>query len=249
MLSVLSAGLPDEDGTGDVTWGTPTLQSAPGNLTITVSSPTAVSDDHPIVLVTFQALAVGTATITPTAGSVVSAVPGQAVAVTETGASATIDAALAPPATSQLSLAPPASPSDLARTATASSPVGSQITVPVYADVTSGEVNEVSATVDYPAGLLQYDSAQVNTAAWGTTIQNTGGAGVVQIATSSTSPQPAGSFLVATITFTALAPGAATVTFDASSSEVADANNAQDGGVSLNALDGTAGATYTITSS
>ena len=157
MLSVLSAGLPDEDGTGDVTWGTPTLQSAPGNLTITVSSPTAVSDDHPIVLVTFQALAVGTATITPTAGSVVSAVPGQSVAVTDTGASATIDAALAPPATSQLSLAPPAGPSDLARTATASSPVGSQITVPVYADVTSGEVNAVGATVDYPSSLLQYD--------------------------------------------------------------------------------------------
>lgn len=221
-----------------MTWGTPTLQSAPGNLTITVSSPTAVSDDHPVVLVTFQALAVGTATITPTAGSVVSAVPGQAVAVTDTGASATIDAALAPPATAQLSLAP-----------TASSPVGSQITVPVYTDVTSGEVNEVSATVDYPAGLLQYDSAQVNTAMWGATIQNTGGAGVVQIATSSTAPQPAGSVLVATITFTALAPGAAAVTFDASSSEVADANNAQDGGVSLNALDGTAGATYTITSS
>jgi hypothetical protein len=171
--------------------------------------------------------------------------------VTGTGATATIDDALPPPATAQLSLVPPVTQAPIQSSSTGvtstSSPVGSQITVPIYVDVTSGAVNAAAATVDYPADLLQYDSTQINSAVWGTTMQNSGGAGVVQVATSTSAPQPAGSVLLATITFTALAPGTATLTLDATSSQVADVNNALAGGVPLDALDATAGASYTIT--
>jgi hypothetical protein len=121
----------------------------------------------------------------------------------------------------------------------ASVPVGTQFEVPVYARISGGQVNAIRTDVSYPANLMTFDSSAPNSSVWNATAANSGSDGTVDVQVGSATGQ-SGTVLMATLTFTATAPGTATLSFD-STAWVVDATDTVDTVVS------TQGATYTIT--
>jgi len=81
-------------------------------------------------------------------------------------------------------------------------------------------INAVQANLTYPSGLLQVNSVTVNTAVFDQTLQPYSGTtpGVIQLGVGILSnPTVSGDQLVATISFTVLSAGSATVAYDTGS--------------------------------
>jgi hypothetical protein len=84
--------------------------------------------------------------------------------------------------------------------------------------------NAVQADLSYPDAVARFESATVNTATWGVTAANGGGAGQVSIQVGSTTPV-GGDVLVATVAFTAVADGTPAVAVAQSSLALAADGN------------------------
>jgi|GEM_PF-6381674 len=96
--------------------------------------------------------------------------------------------------------------------------IGSTVTIVVRENSLATAVNSLQATFTYPAGLLQYQSTDVTGTPFDTpAFQSSGGSGTVAITLTSLGGSITGDNLVATVTFTVLGAGSATVAFDPSS--------------------------------
>ncbi len=205
------------------TGGSGTVQIAVGTLSTPPTGPQLVAS------VTFNIIGTGAAAIAFDTGSAVTRANNPADILTSTtGGNYTCNAA-GPSAT--MSLTP----------ASGSYANGATITVTIYEDSGANAVNGVQANLTYPASKLQYVSSSNSTStAFPTSLQNTGGGGTVQIAAGNLSASSTGSQLVATVTFTAIATGSASIAFD-NGSAVALTSNGTD------ILTGTTGSAFTIT--
>jgi hypothetical protein len=226
-LSFVSAALPSDNGLGDTTWGTPQFSTSPGTLRVQVSSPGLVSADVPMALVTFAAIAPGSSTLSFASDSRVGLGSQQAIPVM-TSAPVTIEPAPPPPAATNLILGTPGTPTigGPPYVPMQTSPIivqqGTQFDVPVYANITGGQVDAIHSQVSYPTGILSFVSSAVNSSAWDTTVVNGAAAGTVDVQIGASSAQ-SGSVLLTTITFQADTLGTATLSFT-SSSQAADAD-------------------------
>ena len=118
--------------------------------------------------------------------------------------------------------------------------VGSTVTVVIRENSLTTAVNTVQANVSYPTATLQFSAVNNTGSPFTTTIQSTGGSGLVQLGVGILGGSTTGDQLVGTITFTALAAGPAALTFS-SGSGIASASTSTDVCQQEN------GATYTIT--
>ena len=112
-------------------------------------------------------------------------------------------------ATGTLSLSP----------ATSTVGLGNNITVAVRENSGTDPVNAVEADLSYPTAQLQFVSIDATTSAFGVEAVSSGGSGSVTLARGGQTAVT-GDQLVALVTFKALAPGAAAVTFKSSSALV-----------------------------
>jgi hypothetical protein len=243
-LTVAWASLDDSSGLVDDAWGAPTITTTtPGKVTITATADAPVSGDHPLALIGFTAVSAGDTSLTADAGATDS--DGRPLTLTEQPASAQISPAPPPPAQTVMSLDQPVgsvahairralTPADAAGV-----PVGTQFQVPVYANISGGQVNAVEADVSYDPSLLQFVSDNPNASAWNTTVASGNTPGTVDLQIGATTPQ-SGQVLLTTITFQAIAPGTANLSFTGNT-QAADATE------SVGTLSGTVGTTYTIT--
>ncbi len=214
--STFSASLQNTGGGG-------TVQIAVGTLSTPPTGPQLVAS------VTFNVIATGAATIDFDTGSAVTRANNPADILSQTTGGNYTAIAAGPSAT--MSLTP----------SSGTYSAGVSIVVSIYEDSGANQVNGVQANLSYPTSKLQYvSSTNSGSTAFPTVLQNTGGGGSVQIGVGNLSTSSTGSQLVATVTFTALAAGSATVDF-ASGSAVALTSGGTDG------LVGTTNATYSIT--
>jgi hypothetical protein len=80
---------------------------------------------------------------------------------------------------------------------------GSTLSVQIWADSSTTQVNAVQANLSYPIDKLNFVNIDTTNSAFGVTAENTGGNGLIHIARGSTAPL-SGKFLVATVNFTPL---------------------------------------------
>jgi hypothetical protein len=81
---------------------------------------------------------------------------------------------------------------------------GSTLSVQVWADTSTQQVNAVQANLTYPIDKLNFVSIDSANSAFGVAAEGTGGNGTVNIARGSTTPL-SGKLLIATVNFTPLA--------------------------------------------
>lgn len=91
---------------------------------------------------------------------------------------------------------------------------GNNFTVKVYENSGGSPVNSVQANLTYPQTLLQFVSTDTTGSPFTTTVQNTGGSGVINLGVGLLASSVVGDQLVGTITFKVLAAGTAAVSFD-----------------------------------
>ncbi|HET9721926.1 MAG TPA: hypothetical protein VFP32_02755 [Candidatus Saccharimonadales bacterium] len=102
---------------------------------------------------------------------------------------------------------------------------GNTISVAIYENSGTDQVNAVQANLTYPASLLSCsDSSVSSSSAFGVSAQSTCGSGSAQIARGTTTAV-SGSQLVATVTFTAASAGTATITFAGGSAVLRSSDN------------------------
>jgi chitodextrinase len=116
--------------------------------------------------------------------------------------------------------------------------LGATVTYTIVEDSSSDPVNAVESDLTYDQTKLQFDSVSTATSGFSSFPSAVGGNGSVTIPALSTTALT-GQQTVATVTFTALAPGTTPITF-ASTSAIVETSDNQD------ALSGTTGATLTI---
>jgi hypothetical protein len=114
---------------------------------------------------------------------------------------------------------------------------GAVISVGVYEDSGSDQVNAVQANLTYSTSTLTFSSIS-DSSAFGVDAQSTGGGGSVQIGRGAISPV-SGAQLVATVRFTASAAGSASISFASGSAVVRSSDNQNE---SLS----TSGGSYTV---
>jgi chitodextrinase len=116
--------------------------------------------------------------------------------------------------------------------------LGATVTVSIIENSGSVPVNAVQADLNYDQTKLQFVSVSTSTSPFSLVVQATGGSGVVNVA-SATSTAQTGQQTVAVMTFTAIGAGSAAVSF-ANTSSIVQASDGTD-------VTGTlSGATYTI---
>ena len=120
--------------------------------------------------------------------------------------------------------------------------VGDSISITVNEDSLTTAIKTVEVDLTYPAGILQYVSATVNSSVFTSTFQNTGGSGSVAISTANFTTTQTGDQLVATINFTVLATGSPTITV-ANSAAIYRASDTDP----VNILNSRTNASYTVT--
>lgn len=101
--------------------------------------------------------------------------------------------------------------------ATGSYTNGSTFTITIRENSGSVPVNAVQANLSYPTGQLQFQSISTATSAFSDTLQSTGGSGTVQIGMGELGGSVTGDAIVATVTFSVVGTGSATVQFTAGS--------------------------------
>lgn len=108
-------------------------------------------------------------------------------------------------------------------TATGSYTVGSTLTITLREDSGTNAITAVQADFMYPAALLQYESMDFSTSAfqYKPPSGNGGSSGTVTLQTSG--PSQSADQIVATVTFTVIAAGAASLTFT-SNAQLIDGN-------------------------
>lgn len=114
---------------------------------------------------------------------------------------------------------------------------GDTISVDIYEDSGTDNVNAVQANLSYPDNLLDFVGI-TSSPAFNVEAQSTGGGGSVQVARGATTPV-SGNQLVATVRFTAAAGGSANINFTSGSAVIRSTDN---GAQTLT----TTGASYTI---
>lgn len=116
---------------------------------------------------------------------------------------------------------------------------GANLSVSVRVNTNGDSVNGVQANLTYPTDKLQFLSIDTSSSAFGLQAENSGGSGVVRIGRALNGGQTPinGDYLVAVVSFKALADGSAAVVFD-SGSQVASAGQ--------NILGTSTGGTYSI---
>ncbi|HET8709310.1 MAG TPA: cohesin domain-containing protein [Candidatus Saccharimonadales bacterium] len=103
--------------------------------------------------------------------------------------------------------------------------VGSTFTVQIRENSGSNQVNSVQANLTYSQTLLQFVSADTTGSPFTTTVQNSGGSGVINLGVGLLASSVGGDQLVGTITFKVLASGTAAVAFDTGSGVASAASN------------------------
>jgi surface antigen len=240
LLKLVSASLSPDDRDADRTWGAPSITEGAGAVGISVRSSEPVAFDHPIAQLEFQAIGTGSASLSAGPSAMVHDGGGAAIPARVTSGAAILSDPSPPPATSTLTVGGSLASAAIPRAAIATTVQnGTQFTVPVYVNVSGGSVNAISATLSYPADLLTYDGATVNSGTWGTTAVNDGGAGTVRFDVGSTGAA-SGQVPVATLTFSAIAPGIANLAFTPASAAI-------DATVDVDTLAGTAGTSIAVT--
>ena len=176
-----------------------------------------MSGRHPLGLVTFRALSSGAAQIV-----VNGTVSGAAGALTVSDAEAGVNATDPLPSDAVSSLAagsPAPAPARDVRVVPRAAPpttvhVGDPVTVPVWADITSGYVNAVDVRISYPTSLFTYQSFTPNSAEWPTVISSGLNSGQARVQVGDSLLGHTGEVLIGTLQLQAAAPGSGAVSVD-----------------------------------
>lgn len=104
--------------------------------------------------------------------------------------------------------------------ATANLTTGGTMVVNIYLDAGALQASGVQAYLSYTATRLQYVSSTNSGSEFSVSLENTGAAGQVRIAVGKLGGYATGTQFVASITFSAIGQGVATVSFDAANTSV-----------------------------
>lgn len=116
---------------------------------------------------------------------------------------------------------------------------GNTVVVTIRENSYTDAVNTVQANLTYPTNRLSFQSIDTSASNFTTTVQSNGGSGTVQVGVGLLGNSLTGDQLVATMTFTAISAGSASIQFDTGSG-IARASDSTD------ICQQKKGATYTI---
>lgn len=216
-LAVLASGQPSSaEVEADHAWQTSSAQAS-GTVMLTAHTFPGVTGRHPVALVTFKALAGGTAHV-----DISGAVSGGngALTVSDTGADVDAGDPLPTDALSSLAAGAPApTPARDIRSVPRADPVttvhvGDPVTVPVWANITGGYVNAVNAQINYPTSLFSAQAFTPNSTEWPTVINSSLGSGTARLEVADSLLGHTGEVLVGTLQLQAVAPGSGSVSVD-----------------------------------